>query len=374
MAIINWTGNYFLCFMISILLAGLIIPKVMRIAFSKKLFDVPDERKIHKGVVPRLGGVSFLPAIMFSFCVVVGYTIGIGPSNAVTAENLVPLLFYFCATLLIFLVGIADDLIGVRYSMKFLFQIAAGALIVSSGLWVHGFDGLLWIEKLPNWLGWILTVIYGLYIMNAINLIDGIDGLAAGVSMIALAFYSYVLFRSGQFLYCLLAGAALGTLVPFFFYNVFGRAERRNKIFMGDTGSLTIGTLLFFLSVTVFNIPATNIGNENLFILAVAPVMLPCFDVARVFIHRIRRGTNPFLPDKGHLHHKLLALGFPQWKALICILVADTILVGVNLLLCAVVDSTWLLLGDILIWTIANIWITAAIRKRERITNLKLYD
>ncbi len=372
---INWIGNYFLCLLIALLLAGLIIPKVMDIAFSKKLFDEKDERKIHQGVVPRLGGVSFMPAIMFAFCVVVGYTIGIGSAGLeVTLESIVPIFFLLCAMLLMYLIGIADDMVGVRYSFKFLFQIVAGALIVTSGLWVRSLYGFLWIGEWPAWLGWIMTIFLTIYVMNAVNLIDGIDGLASGLSMIAFAFYSYVLIHSGQYLYGILAGAAIGTLVPFFYYNVFGRAERHNKIFMGDAGSLTIGTLLLFLTVAVFNTPPEKAGDENIFILAVAPIMLPCFDVVRVFFHRIRRGRNPFLPDKCHIHHKLLALGFPQWKALITILLTDAVLIGLNLLLSQYVGPTWLLLGDIAVWSLLNVWLTQLIRRRERRLGATLYE
>ena len=210
---------------------------------------------------------------------------------------------------------------------------------------------------------------------NSINLIDGIDGLASGLSMIALIFYSIVFFLAGEYLFALMAATTLGTLIPFFYYNVFGHAENHNKIFMGDTGSLTIGTVLAFLSIAMFRIPLGDIpGNQNPFILAIAPIILPCFDVVRVFVHRVRNGSNPFLPDKCHIHHKLLALGLVQWKALITILISDATIVGGNLLLSSLVQPTWLILGDITAWTLLNFLLTHLIRCRERRLGIKLYN
>lgn len=372
---INWIGNYFLCMVISLLLAGLIIPKIMEIAFSKKLFDEVDERKIHRGVVPRLGGVSFLPSLLFSFCVVIGYTIGTGYYGyEITLNSIVPIFFLFCSLMLMYLVGIADDMIGVRYRAKFLFQIVAGTLIVMSGLFIKTLWGFLWIESWPAWIGWIATVFLAIYVINAINLIDGIDGLASGLSLIALIFYSFVLLKCGEYLYAMLAGATIGTIVPFFYFNVFGKADRHTKIFMGDTGSLTIGTLLTFLAVAIFNIDPVESEGHNLGVVAMAPIILPCFDVARVFLHRIRRGKNPFLPDKCHIHHKFLALGMPQWEALILILIIDSIFIAVNMILSTYVDPTWIILGDIVVWTLFNLLLTKLIRNREQKLEVKLYE
>lgn len=372
-----WIENYFVCFCISVLLAGIIIPNIMTIAFRRKLFDEVDERKIHKGVVPRLGGIAFLPALIFSFCIVVGCNIRLQtPGFGEFFNNsLMPVFFVMCALMLMYLVGIADDLIGVRYRAKFLFQIIAGAIIILSGCWVKDFYGFMGIGEIPTLAGWIVSVFLVIYIVNAINLIDGIDGLASGLSAIALGFYSYVFFQAGLYTYSLLAGATLGTLIPFFYYNVFGSPERHTKIFMGDTGSLTIGTVLAFFTIEVFNInPDTVSFGENLFVVALAPIIVPCFDVVRVFTHRVRNGNNPFLPDKCHIHHKLLALGFRQSQALITILICDAILTLFNLGVSSYFNPTWVILADILILAGANLLLTKFIRMREKQLGMRLYD
>lgn len=373
----NWTYNYFIGMLISIILTGVIIPKIILIAFRKKLFDEIDERKIHRGIVPRLGGIAFLPSIIFSFCVVIGFNLRteeLSLGEPLMME-MIPIFFLLCGLMLMYLVGIADDLIGVRYRGKFLLQIFTGTLLVAGGMWISDLYGFLWIHHCPDWLGWLFSIFLVIYVANSINLIDGIDGLASGLSMIALIFYSIVFFLAGEYLFALIAATTLGTLIPFFYYNVFGHAENHNKIFMGDTGSLTIGTVLAFLSIAMFRIPLGDIpGNQNPFILAIAPIILPCFDVVRVFVHRVRNGSNPFLPDKCHIHHKLLALGLVQWKALITILISDATIVGGNLLLSSLVQPTWLILGDIMAWTLLNFLLTHLIRCRERRLGIKLYN
>lgn len=372
-----WIGNYFLCFILSIVLAGIIIPNIMTIAFKRKLFDEVDERKIHRGVVPRLGGIAFLPAFIFSFFAVVGCNVHLGTPGMgeMLDSTLTSIMFLLCALMLMYLVGIADDLVGVRYRSKFIFQIIAGALIVTSGAWIHNLFGFLGIDQWYYVIGCGMTIFLVIYVVNAINLIDGIDGLASGLSAIALAFYSFVFYTAGEYVYCLLSGATLGTLIPFFYFNVFGTAERHNKIFMGDTGSLTIGTVLVFLSIQVFNInPVVQEIPGNLFVLAIAPIIVPCFDVVRVFFHRVRNGNNPFLPDKCHIHHKLLALGCRQWQALISILFADALFICINLGLSPFINPTWIIIGDLALWVAMNILLTYTIRVRERNLGVRLYE
>jgi len=372
-----WIQNYVLTFGIAVLLTGLIIPKILIIAFRRNLFDSVNERKIHRGVVPRLGGISFLPGLAFAFSLVVGFNLRFNCSEIVPvlADAMIPVFFLICALMLIYLVGLADDLIGVRYRAKFVLQIVAGVLIIASGMWVSDLHGFLWIYECPDWVGWIVTVFCIIYVVNAVNLIDGIDGLASGLSAVALIWYSYVFYVAGEYACMMLAGATLGTLVPFFYFNVFGNATNHTKIFMGDTGSLTIGLMLVFLTVEVFNIHVDAIPmGDNLFIMAVSPLILPCFDVARVFFHRVRHGRNPFLPDKCHIHHKLLALGFPQWQALIMIVFTDMLFVLGNVACSSVVQPTWIILGDALLWVALNMLLTRLIRIREHRLGITLYE
>ncbi len=373
----SWITNDLISFSIALVLAGIIIPQILLIAFRKKLFDEVDERKIHKGVVPRLGGIAFFPSILFSIAVVVGFNLkffGVETFGVFT-ESMVPVYFMICAVLLMFLVGMADDLVGVRYVAKFIVQIIASLLIVFSGMSIDNLFGFLWLNELPEWFVWMVTCFAVVYVVNAINLIDGIDGLASGLSTVAFVFYAVIFYYSGEYVYSMLSSAAAGTLFPFFYYNVFGNAKKQKKIFMGDTGALTTGMIMVFCTIAVLHIDRTVFSTDyNLVVMAISPLIIPCFDVVRVYLHRVERHRNPFLPDKCHIHHKLLALGLNQRTALCVIMAWAVLFIVVNVVLSPYCNPTVLVGADVLIWTLANVILSKAIARRERRLKVSLYD
>lgn len=371
-----WILTCLAVFIVSLILTGIIIPQILLIAFRKKLFDEPDERKIHQGVIPRLGGIAFMPSIIFSIAFVVGISLR-GDFISMSIESLangLPIVFGICAVLVIFLVGLADDLIGVKYRAKFLVQVIAAVFFVLGGVYLGNLHGLLYLDSLPDIFAWIITVLVVVYITNAINLIDGIDGLASGLSMVCLTVYGIVFFLDGYFVFSMIAFSTLGTLVPFFYYNVFGNPAKQKKIFMGDTGALTIGIILSFLSLLVNSHDVGLTEGINPFVVAFSPLILPCFDVVRVYIHRIRAHRNPFLADKCHIHHKFLALGFPQRLTMILILIISIVFVLVNIVLSPYINVTILVLVDIAVYTVGNMILTRAIHRRERKMNISLYN
>lgn len=374
--ILFWLENDLLSFAISAILAGIIIPKIILIAFRKNLFDEMNERKIHHSLVPRLGGIAFFPAMLFSVLLIIAINLRMesGIMSLALTPKLVPVFFEVCAIILLCLVGIADDLIGVRYMAKFIVQIISAILLVCSGMYISNFYGILWIHDMPMWLSLIITAFIVVYVVNAINLIDGIDGLASGLSTIALIFYSVVFFQGGEYIYSIIAAGTAGTLFPFFYYNVFGDAKKQKKIFMGDTGALTTGMVLVFCAIAVMCAKPDFLDVDyNPAIVALSPLIIPCFDVFRVYFHRVRKHRNPFLPDKCHIHHKLLALGFNTTAALLLILGASVAFIGVNVLLSPYINPTLLLLCDVVLWTGGNILLTRAIRHRKSKTGLDLY-
>lgn len=341
--------NLIAALVISIVLTGLLIPKILLIAFRKNLFDIPDSRKIHTSTVPRLGGLAFMPSIFFTIAVLVGV-------NRLMLTNLhvpyfifnpVTLCFGMCAVMVIHLVGIADDLIGVKYRAKFIAQVIAALFIVSTGMWIHDLHGFLGIHTLPAWAGVPLSIIVIVFIMNAINLIDGIDGLASGLSAIASIIYAAIFYISGQIIYAIACCAIVGTLIPFFYYNVFGDAKINKKIFMGDTGSLTTGLLLSFMAFHICNMKTAHGLRCDMLVAAFSPLIIPCFDVLRVFGNRILHHHNPFTPDMTHIHHKLLACGLRQRYAMIIILLASMMFTAVNVMLSMYFNITWLVIIDL---------------------------
>lgn len=353
---------------ISVLMAGVLIPQILLISFRKNLFDVPDERKIHKSLVPRLGGIAFKPVIFFSIVLLLGFDTLIGGHSILSnfAAESRPLAFSFCCIMVLYLVGIADDLIGVRYLAKFIIQIACGLMVIAGGLWMSGLHGLFGVGDMPVLAGYPLTILVVVFIINAINLIDGIDGLASGLSAVVMLFYGIIFQMMGQPVYAMLSFATLGVLLPFFYYNVWGNAERGRKIFMGDTGSLTVGMMICVLSLKMIRCDVEGSFGVNNFVVAYSPLIVPCFDVVRVYMHRVRNGRNPFLPDKNHIHHKMLALGMPQRVAMVTIVMVSAVFTLMNFVLSAFMAVTWILLIDVIVWTIANIAISRAIRKRSK--------
>lgn len=340
----------------SFLLAGvlgmIIIPNILFVSYKKQLFDVPDERKVHHTPIPRLGGLSFTPVILITLFLSIGLRVILGtPIDSLMSEQSIrDTLFIFSGLMLLYLVGEMDDLVGVGYRAKFLIQILSAVMMILSGNWLHSLGGLFGIYELPAWIGMPLSVVVIIYITNAINLIDGIDGLASGLCCIALAVLSGMLLFNGDYVYALLAMVTLGVVVPFWFYNVFGNARRGHKLFMGDAGSLTLGYLLSFIVMHLSLETSRENGNEAM-IMAFTTLLVPMLDVARVVIHRLRKHRNPFLPDRNHLHHKLLRTGMKPSSVLISILGIVVLFIVMNAILSHFMNITILLCLDVAVWT-----------------------
>lgn len=353
---------------------GILIPQILRMAFRKSLFDKPDQRKIHKTDIPRLGGIAFVPSILLGMMLffMTGIVSDDGRTMLMLRDNVVSLCCVGCAALLLYSTGIVDDLVGVRYSAKFLIQSIAAALVVLGGLRIDNLYGFCGVYELPFVVSVLLTGLFIVFVINAINLIDGVDGLASGLGCVACAFYALVFLTQGLYVYSAVAVAMLGTLIPFFGFNVFGNSRRHTKIFMGDTGALVVGLILSVLSVVCFGIEPDS-STPSPAVIAIAPLLIPGFDVVRVYMHRIRAGRNPFLPDKTHIHHKLLALGLGQKQVMLAIVASSIVLILINYLLLPTVGINILFIGDLVLWIVMNTWLTHAIRNRERRSGTRLY-
>lgn len=348
-------------------MSATVLPRISLVSFRKKLFDQPDSRKVHTSPIPRLGGIAFFP------CISVAVSLSVVCYNLITGDNMLDvhlttrLLALFCSLFMLYLMGIMDDLIGVRYRSKFVIQILCGSLLVASGIYFDTLYGLFGIYEIPVWIGMPFTVFITVFILNAINLIDGIDGLASGLSLIAFLAFGCLFVRLEWWLYAFLAFAAFGVLIPFYYYNVFGKVRRGRKIFMGDTGSLTIGLLLAAMAV---RLSMADPAKDNLFpgaiVIAFSFLIVPMLDVVRVVIHRLRNGKNPFLPDKNHIHHKFMALGMPQRKAMVSILGIASFFALTNVIAIYYISVTALFLADVSAWTLYHICITLKINKKNR--------
>jgi len=356
-------------FVSAVILGRIIIPNILIISLRKRLFDVPDERKVHKRPIPRLGGVTFFPVILFSLCVFTAVRLmtGHGPAETSTTDLVCEFLFLTGGLTLLYIVGIADDLIGVRYRKKFLVQIISAAMFPLSGLYINNFYGLFGIYLIPAEVGIPLTMLLVVFITNAINLIDGIDGLASGLSMVALLVFGVLFVHFRMWSYAMLAFVTVGVIIPFFSYNVFGSADLGRKIFMGDTGSLTLGYILSF-----FVIKYCMYEPDMLLTMKTSPVlvsfsvlMVPCLDVIRVVLRRARNKRALFMPDKTHIHHKFLAMGFSPRRALITIQLMSACFCAFTIVAILYMNNTLVFVIDVVVWTLLNLWFDHVISKRK---------
>jgi UDP-N-acetylmuramyl pentapeptide phosphotransferase/UDP-N-acetylglucosamine-1-phosphate transferase len=355
-------------FILATMLGLFIIPRILVISHRKRLFDMPDVRKVHCRPISRLGGVTFFPVIVLVMCSISlfelhnGYAIGLG-------RNLLnEMLCLLVGLMLLYIVGVCDDLIGVRYNRKFLVQILAAAFLPLSGLYIHNFYGLFGWYEIPALVGILFTMLLTVFIINAINLIDGIDGLASGLCMVALSIFGVTLAINGWWIYTMLAFVCVGVLIPFFIYNVFGNAERGHKIFMGDTGSLTLGFIISLLAVKyIVSMGQTeSVVDGWPLVIAFSVLLVPCLDVFRVILSRLKRRVHPFKPDRCHFHHKILNMGFTPRKALIFIELISIAFIAFTVLLVHVgVLAYWVFIYDVILWTLLNVWFSRIIRKKS---------
>ncbi|MBL7970979.1 MAG: undecaprenyl/decaprenyl-phosphate alpha-N-acetylglucosaminyl 1-phosphate transferase [Prolixibacteraceae bacterium] len=299
-------------FIIGMFLVYYSIPVIVRLSKEKELFDVPNERKVNKTVVPTLGGVALF--------------IGISIATLLGMHNyLFPDLRYILIGMIImFFIGIKDDILTISANKKLIAQIICALIIIIPGeiRFTH-LHGILGIQELNYVFSILISLLVIVAITNALNLIDGIDGLAASMGILSSVFFGANFLLTGHFKYAILCFAIAGSLISFFFYNVFGK---KNKIFMGDTGSLLVGLLISVLTIKFneFSLATTDGMLSFSPALSFAIIVIPVFDMVRIFMARIWQKQSPFSPDMNHVHHKLLKLGFSHLES-------TMILVGVNL-------------------------------------------
>ncbi len=349
------------------LFSMLILPKISLVSFRRRLFDQVNARKIHTDRIPRLGGIAFFPCITVAVSLtIVCHNLCAG-CNLLTTELTTRLLATFSGLFMLYLMGMMDDLIGMRYRSKFVIQIFSGALLVISGLYFDNLYGLFGIYEIPSWIGMPFTLLIIVYILNAVNLIDGIDGLASGLSIMAFLAFGCMFACLHWWMYAFISFTAFGVLIPFFYYNVFGQVRRGRKIFMGDTGSLTIGMLLAVLAIRLSMYDSVK---ESLFpgsiVMAFSFLMVPMLDVVRVMLHRLRNGKPVFSPDKNHIHHKFMALGMSQRRAMLCIVGIAVAYIAFNIGAVHYLSVTALFLLDTVSWTVMHFCITGKILENNR--------
>ncbi len=302
------------------------IPVVIQIAKSKKLYDEPDERKVHKEVIPTLGGVGIFAGFIMSILMCV-------PNTAFDLGNLKS---YAAAAVVIFFLGLKDDILVLSANKKFIGQLIAAVIVMRFGnIYLNDLHGFLGIHTIPYIASVVLTISTIIVTTNSFNLIDGVDGLAGSLGLItSLTFGVYFYFAStnGNYIvYSVMALSLVGATFGFLIYN-YSPA----KIFMGDTGSLLLGlinSVLVIKFIGVASLPTNPIAVNASPALGFAVLMVPLFDTLRVFGLRILDRRSPFSADRIHVHHYLLDLGFSHKKIMFSCVAATLVFIGTALLL-----------------------------------------
>ncbi len=293
-----------LSFVTSFTLTYFLLPHIIRIAQKKHLFDLPDERKLHTVAIPALGGVGIITGTLFSIVLWVPF------SSYPTLQYLV------CAILILFVVGVKDDIEPIAPLKKLIAQIlAASILVFKSGFQLSSLYGVFGIGQLPEWVAIPFSIFVFIVIINAFNLIDGINGLSASIGILISSVLGSWFFLAGHMGLALFAFALMGSLIAFLRYNITPA-----RIFMGDTGSLFLGLICAVFAIQFIEmqkqLPPTDwLRFDAAPALAIGILIFPLFDTLRVFIMRIARGRSPLSPDRNHIHHLMLDLGLTHMQA-----------------------------------------------------------
>ena len=302
--------------MIALFCTWWIHPYILKVAITKNIVDNPDARKLQRVPVPVLGGLN----------VVFGVLTGVMAFNLF--GNFYDLFPVFASIIIILIIGLMDDMISLTPRVRFVVEIILVLfLIFTTGYQINDFHGLWGLQEVPLYLSVPLTVVASVGIINAINLIAGVDGYSSGYSIVSCALFGTMFYAMDNIRMVTLAAIVATSLVPFFFHNVFGK---HSKMFIGDAGTLSLGIVFSMFVAPILSVsPGGKPVDPNMGLVpfTLAVLCVPVFDTLRVMSARIYRGKSPFHPDKTHLHHLFIELGFSHIGTTISIITANLLVV-----------------------------------------------
>ena len=316
---------------ISFTVTFLAIPAVINVAEMKKLFDMPDARKVHHAPITPLGGLGIFAGFIFGCLLTIHF------------NQYADLQYFIAASFVIFFLGLKDDILIISPVKKFIGQVLAAFIIVYYGnIQIRSMHGFLGVYQLPEMFSLLLTYFAVIVVINSFNLIDGVDGLAGSLGLLSTAIFGIYFLYVGMLPYAVIAFSLSGSLLAFLIFNF-----QPAKIFMGDTGSLLVGTINSILVLKFINV--ANMADIRLPIAASPAVgftilMIPMLDTLRVFGIRILHRRSPFSPDRNHIHHLLLDRGFSH-RAITFFLVAVNFIMIAIVFLARSLNCTVLLFG-----------------------------
>jgi len=314
-------------------LAGLAIPFLLSLRIfpiiiitvrAKNLMDEPGARSLHGNKVPTMGGVG----IFISFCLT---AIPLSLMAGLGEVELLKLLSVLASSMILFFLGVKDDLIALDPGKKIIGQVIAALLVIFlADIRIESFYGLLGLDTLPYWVSVMVTVLVFLVLINAYNLIDGIDGLAGTITLIICGSLVPFFLLNGEGLYLVLSATLIGSTVGFLLFNL----SSKRRLFMGDTGSLFMGFLVAFLGISFLgsnHVSAVAVSSGPALLLAI--FSFPILDTIRVCFIRIWNRKSLFKADRNHIHHRLLGLGMQHRQATSAIALMNLIIIATVLIL-----------------------------------------
>jgi UDP-N-acetylmuramyl pentapeptide phosphotransferase/UDP-N-acetylglucosamine-1-phosphate transferase len=300
----------------------LAIPSLIKVAKLKHLVDEPSEdRKLHSRSIPTIGGIVIFGAIVFSYSLWFPEEYDHIPHMLTNFKHLIAVL------ILLFFVGVKDDIIGTAPMKKLAAHMIVGfILVVLADIRITSMHGLFGSNTtMEDWQSYLLSLFVYVVVVNAINLIDGLDGLAGGIGVIIASFFGLLFLYNQNVPLALLGFVLSGALAGFLVFN-FSPA----RIFMGDSGSLTIGAIISVLSINAIDIDTTGMPNwlnGNMPIIVMAILVYPLIDTLRVFTIRAFKGVSPFTADKNHIHHRFILLGFSHRQTVLWLYLYNIVVV-----------------------------------------------
>jgi len=328
--------------LISFLLVYFVIPKVIWINQYRHLTDNPDYRSSHNRSTPTMAGFSFFIALPIVIFFISGWDVDKISIN------------YIASIVIIFAIGIKDDLARSTPSAKIVGEIIAILFVLNCDcIQISSLEGFLGIYEIPSFFSNILIILTVLTIINAYNLIDGIDGLAASIGVTIFSIYALVYYVLGLNFYFLLSLSLIGMLLAFLRYNI----SNSDRIFMGDTGSLIIGFSIGFLTLKFLSMDPLQFNHftflpDNKIIVVVAILCIPLFDTFRVIAIRLLSKKSPFLPDRNHMHHVLIDNGLSHFNASIFLSISNYIIALILIYGSSLFNSYIMLVVLILVYTL----------------------
>ena len=318
----SFTQIGILLFIVAFVVTLAVYPFVLGFARRHHIVDNPDARKLQRFPVPVMGGTAVFAGILFATFVATFFF---------SFELLGPCLL---AMAFMYVVGTWDDISELRAQTRFLLEIIlVWGIIISTRHYIDHFFGLWHLNVMSGVYGVPLSILAGVGIINAVNLIDGVDGYSPAFGMMACSCFAYCFYAAGDTTMGSLSIICAGALMPFFLHNVFGR---RSKMFIGDGGTLMLGTAM---TIFVFNVLSTEghcahfeKDGMGLIPFALAVMSVPVFDTLRVMSTRMYRGLSPFHADRTHLHHLYIEMGFSHVGAAISIVTTNLLTVMLWLL------------------------------------------